>query len=158
MKDRSLGFSLVEVTIALGIISFCVVSVFALLPIGMNTIKQGRDARNAVELINKVTGELTRRRTSTSDTNFLATAFTNVSWAVGKPPIISTNLVSADGRQVTASNGDNMQAWLELVPPANKWSVGSARVSVAWPSSARRVTDGWTNAQGSVDAVVFFNP
>ncbi len=158
MKKEIAGFSLVEVTIALGIISFCVISVFALLPIGMNTIKQARDNRNGVELINQVTSELVMRRAAGQDRHALAGIFSNVSWQVGAPTIETNVQVMADGRYSIAAGGEKMQAWLKISPPVNAWSVGLAQVSVAWPESAKRVGDSWTNSQGSVDGVIYFNP
>ena len=44
-KDRlsSNGFSLVEVTIALGIVAFGLMALFALLPIGLNLVRESSE-------------------------------------------------------------------------------------------------------------------
>ncbi len=43
---RTAGFSLVEVTLAIGIIAFAFVALFALLPVGMTTFRAAVDATN----------------------------------------------------------------------------------------------------------------
>jgi len=42
-RDRACGFSLIEVTIALGITSFALISIFGLLPTGLSTFRNSID-------------------------------------------------------------------------------------------------------------------
>jgi len=52
---RRTGFSLIEVTIALGIISFAFVAIIGLLPVGLNSQKQGADQSRAIQVLKNVT-------------------------------------------------------------------------------------------------------
>ena len=51
MKNKLLAFSLVEVTLALGIVSFGLVSVLGLLPTGVNMAKESSDETGAVNIL-----------------------------------------------------------------------------------------------------------
>jgi len=57
MKD-SRAFSLVEVTLAMGIISFGMVAVLGLMPIGLTTMRQAMDASIEEQIVQKITGEV----------------------------------------------------------------------------------------------------
>ena len=52
------GFSLVEVTLAIGIVAFAFVALFALLPVGMNTFKQAMDTSVTAQIAQRIAGEL----------------------------------------------------------------------------------------------------
>lgn len=154
------GFSLVEVTIALGIIAFCVISVVALLPMGMNSLQSARDRRNATEVLNLLAGDLLSQRMSPGGTNHLPGVFSNYSWTVGGTNVTGVLEVPADGRQ--ASSGADvvtMKVHFSIEPPKDHWSAGLARLSVAWPGSARReTTNAWSGERGHADAVIYFSP
>jgi uncharacterized protein (TIGR02598 family) len=52
------GFSLVEITIALGIAAFCLLSIFALLPTGMNTNRSSVDETIGANLAAAIVADL----------------------------------------------------------------------------------------------------
>ena len=56
-KNRR-AFSLVEVTLALGIISFSLVAVLGLMPVGLTTMRQAMDASIEEQIVQKITGEV----------------------------------------------------------------------------------------------------
>lgn len=156
MKTNHSGFSLVEVTIALGIIAFCVVAVFGLLPTALRSVKEANDRRNAVEVMNGIAGDLlSRSGMETQATNRLSGVFSNVTWSSA---VVKTNvIIPADGR-LGEPNGQLMKAALEIVPPASRFGAGMAKISIAWPETANINASGvWTNAQGSVRTIVYFN-
>lgn len=152
------AFSLIEVTIALGIIAFCVISIFALLPIGLDSVKQAKDNRNAVEIMNVISRDLLSSRLSPGGQMHLSGQFTNVSWSVGGGTLATNFPAASDGRQSLGASDESVQVWLNIIPPPDQWSSGEARISVAWPSSAQRSGNVWTKARGSVETVVYFNP
>ena len=55
--DRK-GFSLIEVTLAVGIVSFAILPVMALLPIGLNINRQSIEATVSSQIIARITREL----------------------------------------------------------------------------------------------------
>ena len=57
---RTCGFSLIEVTIALGIFAFAMIPVIGLVTVGMKTLRNSMDATVQSDLIRKTVGEATR--------------------------------------------------------------------------------------------------
>lgn len=154
MRFPGYGFSLVEVTISLGIISFCILSIFALLPVGMTTIQDSKDRRNAVEVMNGLAGEfLTAEGDSSAPSYRLSGSLSNISWQIGGGVVTESFAQIVDNPQT-----EELKVWLEIAPPVDKWSCGAARISVAWPASALRAGSAWEGAKGSVHTIVYFNP
>jgi len=52
------GFSLIEVTIALGIAAFCLITVFALLPLGINTNQNAFEQTSAAGIASAIAADL----------------------------------------------------------------------------------------------------
>lgn len=57
-KFRSSGFSLVEVTIAMGIVATVMVALLALLPYGMDNIREAKGTQVQARIANEIVGEL----------------------------------------------------------------------------------------------------
>jgi uncharacterized protein (TIGR02598 family) len=57
-RYRSVGFSLVEVTLALGIAAFCLVGLFGLLPLGMQTNQSSISQTAAASVLSSVVADL----------------------------------------------------------------------------------------------------
>lgn len=57
IKRSSQGFSLVEVTLAVGIVAVAFLGIFALLPTGMNIFRQAMDATVGSQIIQRVLNE-----------------------------------------------------------------------------------------------------
>jgi len=55
---RQAAFSLVEVTLALGIIAFCLVGLFGLLPVAMNSNRVSLEECNALNVMNRLVASL----------------------------------------------------------------------------------------------------
>lgn len=55
---RSPGFSLVEVTMALGVISFALVALVGMLPVGMSNFRQAIDNQTQAEIVQQVASEV----------------------------------------------------------------------------------------------------
>ncbi len=52
------GFSLVEITLAIGIVAFAFVGLFALLPAGLTTFRQAMDTSVGAQIAQRIAGEL----------------------------------------------------------------------------------------------------
>lgn len=52
------GFSLVEVTLAMGIISFAILTVMALMPVGLSTMRSAMDQTTETQIIRQLGGEI----------------------------------------------------------------------------------------------------
>jgi uncharacterized protein (TIGR02598 family) len=51
------GFSLVEVSIALGIVSIALLSVLGLMPVGLSTMRQAMDQTTEAQILRRISGE-----------------------------------------------------------------------------------------------------
>jgi Tfp pilus assembly protein PilV len=56
MKNKSLAFSLIEVVIALGLFTFCIVGIFGLLPIAANSVNSVHQESNANNIAESIAG------------------------------------------------------------------------------------------------------
>lgn len=54
---RAAGFSLIEVTLALGIIAFAFLAVFGLLPVGLDTFRRSMDRTEAAQIAQRLVAE-----------------------------------------------------------------------------------------------------
>lgn len=57
-RDRSAGFSLVEVTLALGLAAFCLIGLFGLLPLGVQTNQSSISQTAAASVLSSVVADL----------------------------------------------------------------------------------------------------
>ena len=55
-NSTNAGFSLIEVVIALGIFSFCIVAIVGLLPVGMNSVRSVSNENNAFHIASSIEG------------------------------------------------------------------------------------------------------
>ncbi|MBU3666729.1 MAG: hypothetical protein FGM15_12760 [Chthoniobacterales bacterium] len=143
------GFSLIEVTISLGIIAFALVAVVGLLPSGLSAQKQASQQARAAQVLNQVSRSLLNVGTNQ---NFLP-PLTNLPVAAG-----STNMgFFRDGTIGASGTEREGSVYVGLDNPTSTTNVCRAVVSVAWPASATRISNAWTKNQGSMDAVLFIN-
>jgi uncharacterized protein (TIGR02598 family) len=145
MKRRTRrAFSLVEVTLALGIAAFCLIAVFGLMPIGVQT------NRNAAS--------------QTAATNIIAAVIADLR-ATPKPPAINTStqfgitfgtnppaLYFDSAGQSSTSLTPNSRYQLNVTFTWNSGNAYGADVKVTWPAAAAPA-----NANGSVEIFAAFD-
>ena len=130
------GFTLVEVTLALGIAVFCLVVVFGLLGVGMNTSSSSVEQTNASNILCAVAADLRAAPTPTltgtagaASTTYKLTLPTNSQAATG--PV--TQVLDASG-QPTANQGRyQLDVW---ATPGVGRGATQVRVMVSWPPKA----------------------
>jgi len=159
MKKRNRAieaFTLVEVTIALGVVVFCLVSVFGLLAVGTNLSQISIDQTAAVNILTQVSSDLnaTPNPVPKNSTAQTSTVFNVVIPASGTATSTTptTLYIGDDGQPTTATNTARYQL--------NIWTTGSsattqettARLLISWPAQAA-----YTNAQGSVESLIAIN-
>jgi uncharacterized protein (TIGR02598 family) len=132
LNSRVVAFSLVEVTLALGIAAFCLIAVFGLMPVGVQT------NRNATS--------------QTAATNIMVAVVSDLR-ATPKPPAINTSVqygitfgtaktLYFDGAgQFTTSLGANSRyqlniTWNPSVPAGSHY----ADLKVTWPATVLQVS------------------
>lgn len=64
-RIRQRGFSLVEVAIAIGILSFCMIPIMALIPVALKSSRQSMDRNTEIRMMQAVRAELLKAPFST---------------------------------------------------------------------------------------------
>jgi len=159
---RSLsGFSLIEVVIAIGIVSFSILAVVGLLPTGLKTVKNANEQAGAANVLNAIAESL-RQASSPDGVNFSNSfAGQTIQYTVGGSSTNSswTNL-TLEG--VTSAQFSRIEAQLSLTPPSNSVSPGMATISVAWSANPNMIWNpaftNWSHADGSITTGIQFLP
>ena len=162
------AFSLVEVVLALGLISFCILPVCALLPIGLKTTKDSVNASAAAGLLSKFSwairhATLVNPPSTTYQALGQGEPFSSWTWEIGATKDITFHL-SATGESVSSQEA-KFVVHVSLVASPSAGSgdgprTGSAKVSIAWPATAQwnAGASTWTNAEGSLSTSILFLP
>ena len=132
MKASRHAFSLIEVVIALGIFSFCIVGIFGLLPVAMNSVQSVYNESNANNISESLAGMW--EVVPTTDTNIINSDFPLTNFYIGTN--LSTNYFDDFGRQ-TDSLGAVLameyEATTKAAPFNNSFSVNMV---FYWPAGS----------------------
>jgi uncharacterized protein (TIGR02598 family) len=142
MKRRSkCAFSLVEVTLALGIAAFCLIAIFGLMPVGVQTNRNATSQTAATNIIAAVVADLRATpKNSTTSSQF------NIAFGTNPPPMYF------DGAgQFATTLGANSRYQLNMTWTGSA-GLRYADVKVTWPAAASAA-----NASGSVEAFTAFD-
>lgn len=160
------AFSLVEVTLALGITAFCLVTVFGLLPVGINNNQNSIQQTTATNLVRAVVADL-RATQLTSGTSYatspvfgfqipyagqggtvngVQTVFfsdsENATGIMGAAP--STNSNSTPGTPTLSTGVSRYRVTVSFTPPSSgSRSASVARILVSWPALADQNPTTW---------------
>jgi uncharacterized protein (TIGR02598 family) len=123
------GFSLIEVVIALGIFSFCIVAIVGLLPVGMNSVRSVSNENNAIHIASSIEGIWQAAPINTSITmpNIITNLDINSS-------ANSTYYFDEFGEPLASSTG----ATLKMDYTTAVWSGNSTTLNMlfSWPANA----------------------
>jgi uncharacterized protein (TIGR02598 family) len=145
---KNASFSLVEVTLAIGIAAFCLIAVFGLMPVGVQTNRNATSQTAATNIIAAVVADLR----ATPKTNATSTQF-GISFGTNPPPLYF------DGSgQFATSLGTNSRYRLSVT-----WNTSNltgscspalpcADLKVTWPAAATLA-----NAIGSAEMFAAFD-
>ena len=153
MNQRStLAFSLVEVTLALGIAVFCLIAVFGLMPVGVQTNRNATSQTAATNIIAAVVADLRAvPKTSTTSSQFNITIPTDPTSPPDPPPCSGTQTIyfNSEGQVVTTDARYRVVVTFLRNPTATP-TAGAifARLKVTWPAAADPCA---TAPNGSVD-------
>ena len=176
------AFSLVEVTLALGIIAFALVAILGLLPVGMKTAQDSHEQARATDILNfastAVHGQHYLGTTGSPPAsnyafaNYLSDQDPAVVSADRSPPwprhtkyftgqgSYTINFDILEDLSIRRS-GDATPAryklYMAVTPPPDSMTPAKVYLSVAWPGAATRGSAGWTKQQGSVETTIYAN-
>jgi uncharacterized protein (TIGR02598 family) len=131
-QSRS-GFSLVEVTLALGVAAVCLLAVFGLLPIGLKTQQTAIEQTAATRIISAVVSDLR----STAGTATTSSVFA-INIPANSAPSSSTIYFDTEGHFTPAIDA-NSRYLLTITFPANSTGGRGAtfvHLQVSWPAAA----------------------
>lgn len=157
--SRSSAFSLVEIALALGLFSFCLVGILGLLPVGLNNVKILREESAAVKTLEHITYAI-RGGTLRSGTFQAGGDFSDIVWEEGNGLNLTISDLSLSGLRTPSEIDQRMTATIEILPQSNPDMPVNALVSVAWPSNAQwnSTKASWDNAEGSLSTWMIFLP
>jgi len=158
------AFSLTEVVIALGVVSFALIAIFGLLPVGLKTVKNANEQAAAANLLGAIADAVRNASTNGSATNYsYSIAGQGIAYTLGgaSNTITLTNL-TLEGATAPNILSARLKAVVVISPPANIMTNGRALISVAWPAQANTTwnatTRTWTNHDGFVTSGIQFLP
>ena len=147
------AFTLVEVTLALGIAVFCLVVVFGLMNVGMNTSAGSIEQTNASNIVCAVAADLRAAPTPATVGNSVTSALYNLqippnqtSGSTPAPPSNPTDsrTLDANGQITTATGRYQLDVW---AMPSVSRDATRVRIMMSWPPKAQVPA-------GSVESVV----
>jgi len=160
--ENTRAFSLVEVVLALGLVSFCLIAVLGLMPVGLKVVKNANEQAAAATVLSSITRSI--RSATTSDNSVFNWTYngTNFTYTVGSstPNVVTIDNLNFEGR--TDSVSPRLKVRVEFAPPSSLTSCGQGTISVAWPTQADPTWDGatkaWKKAEGSLTTSIQFLP
>jgi uncharacterized protein (TIGR02598 family) len=174
-RKRSItAFSLVELTIALGVISFCLLTIIGLLAIGINSTHSSTTQTAATNLLTAVTSDLeavpniTPAYTPVAAKGTVAKPAGGSISAVNNSPMFNLAVpaggttttttqilyVGENGLTNTTAAGMLYQVNIWITPANNAHQETFARILISWPAAVNPLTSA---PQGYVENVVAIN-
>ena len=156
-----MAFSLIEVVLAIGIISFALLPVVGLLPIGLKSIRNSNEQAAAANVLGGISGSL-RSASSENSIDFSTTyAGKSFSYTVnGSPSSVVWEELDLDGYVPNAQGVKRLSAVVNITPPTSLTVPGRAIISVAWSAQSNPIwapaMQSWSKADGSLTSSILF--
>ena len=154
------AFSLVEVVIALGVVSFALIAVFGLLPTGLKTVKNANEQAAAANVLGAIADAVRNASTNGSATTYSnSIAGQGIGYTLGgAATTINLNNLTLEGGAANNFSA-RLKAVVVITPPLSTTIPGRALISVAWPPQAVWGGASWSKtADGSVTSGIQFLP
>lgn len=155
MKKRPASrsaFSLVEVVIAIGVATFCLVAIFGLLPIGISSNQTSAEQTAATNILTAVSADLR----SAPNPSPRGSAQTSLVFKIPIPAagatasaVPTTIYISEDGQPAASAVAARYQMNLWMTPPVTGRGATIVRAHVSWPPTAPIAT-----AAGFVETLI----
>jgi uncharacterized protein (TIGR02598 family) len=168
------GFSLVEVTVSIGIIAFCLLAVVALLPSGLNSQQSAQDEARAASALNMVAAAAESLRftsrsggnaTWTFPTYFSDDPTTPRTLYVTQPGWTFTFFIDEGGLIIPSSDtatAKRQTLHIRVYPPQIEGQPARIYAAVAWPYRATDTTsttpDQMKGRAGFLDSSIAYTP
>jgi uncharacterized protein (TIGR02598 family) len=142
----TLSFSLVELTLAIGVVAFCLIAIVGLLPVGVQTNQAAISQTAAANILSAVAVDL-RATPGTNDTS----AQFGINFAL----LSQTLYFGEDGRSIAAADAPRYRLTITFPPnPAGIHAARFATLKISWPAAADPAT---TPPAGFVESFAAFD-
>lgn len=155
-RNVHFGFSLVEVVVALGIVTFCLLALIGLLPTGFLSARNAREEAAATVVLAQASEAIREASSSGANSYTALGSWSNLTWVLGGTATTEDYALTLGG--VPTANDARLKVRVELQPPTDSHSGGRAMISVAWPGQAEWTGGHWEKSQGSVSTWLNFLP
>jgi uncharacterized protein (TIGR02598 family) len=158
-QERTSAFSLVEVTLALGIAAFCLIAVFGLMPVGVQTNRNATSQTAATSILSNVIADIRATpNTSTTSSQFAISLPANAASPPDPPPCSGTQTLYFNGEgQAAGALGANSRYRLTVTfvrNTAGATAATYAKLKVTWPAPVDPCA---TTLGGSVETFAAFD-
>jgi type II secretory pathway pseudopilin PulG len=138
--NRAAGFSLVEVTLALGVAAFCLIAVFGLMPVGVQTNRNATSQTAATSIMSAVVADLRATpRTNNTSSQFSINIPSDPTSPPNPPPCSGTRTLylNSEGQIVTIDARYRVVVTFLRNPVATP-TTGAvfAKLKITWPAVA----------------------
>ena len=153
ISSRQAGFSLIEVTLALGVAAICLVSIFTLLPIGLRINQNAIEEAASADMMGAVIADL--RATPVTTPRGAATISPQFAINVPSNPVgvatTSTRYFTSEGQfSPTANANSRYRLTITFIPNGPGSRIATLTdLKMTWPAAAAP-----NNAAGSVEMFV----
>ena len=145
------AFSLVEVTLALGIAAFCLIAVFGLMPVGVQTNRNATSQTAATNILSSVAGDI--RASPKGHTN-------SAKYGIRRSKGNTTTLYFDGQGQFTTSLGANSRyrLYVKIYPIVAQplYLASYAYLKVTWPAAVDTILNPTIPPSGSVETAATF--
>ena len=154
----SAGFSLIEVTLAIGIISFALMAVIALLPVGLRSVQNATEQAGAAVVLESLSTAL--RHSATENPDQFEIFFASEKHSFSGPQTFTWEDLTLEGEK--DADRKRLSAVVNVTELPKATTPGRAVVSIAWSAAANPQWDAtnqrWTRAEGFMTSGLIFHP
>lgn len=154
------GFSLVEVTLAIGVVSFCALSMVGLLSVGLHSDSTSSSETAVTNILTSIVSDISVTPQSSSATAPISPQFNIPVPATGSPQSYAFyfkedgTLSATAGGSAVAANAPVYRATVTVIPPSSTKGATVVRVLMTWPALADPTANiGPSKQKGSVETV-----
>jgi len=163
VHPRPSGFSLVEVTLSIAIVSFALLAVVALLPTGLQSIRNSTEQAAAAASLNTIAEALRHAQTIDGMEYRFAFQGTNSFRLDQSPPAPwEWRDLTLEGMQDSENRRIVARLAITDLPSGDHLRPGVAQLHLAWSAQGNPefdpATERWANAAGSLSTVIHFLP
>ena len=148
----AVAFSLVELTLAIGIAAFCLIAVFGLIPVGVQTNRNATSQTAATNILSSVVSDI---RASPPGQTYSA------KYHISRSKLSNTTLYFDGQGQFATSLGSlpnsRYRLYVQIAnQPAGNWYAYYAWLRVSWPAAANPLATPPITPSGSVETVATY--